>query len=193
MIQALVISNLLSWLVILVLAAMLFALARQIGVLHERIRPVGALALGQALQPGDAAPSFQLPALNGELVRIGGPAADGRATLLFFLADSCPVCKELLPALKAIGGQESRWLRLVLASDGTAEAHRALIAAHGLQRFAYLLSAELGMAYRIGKLPYGVLIDPAGRVAAHGLINSREHIESLFAAYGNPDEQKLAG
>jgi hypothetical protein len=38
------------------------------------------------------------------------------------------------------------------------------------------------MAYQIGKLPYGVLIDEYGRVASHGLVNSREHLDSLFEA-----------
>lgn len=46
MIQALVVSNILAWLVILALLLTVLALARQIGLLHERIRPVGALALG---------------------------------------------------------------------------------------------------------------------------------------------------
>ena len=38
------------------------------------------------------------------------------------------------------------------------------------------------MTYEIGKLPYGVLIDEQGVIAAQGLTNSREHVESLFEA-----------
>jgi methylamine dehydrogenase accessory protein MauD len=45
-----------------------------------------------------------------------------------------------------------------------------------------VLSAELGMAYKVGKLPFAVLIDETGRVRAKGLINSREQLESLFTA-----------
>jgi methylamine dehydrogenase light chain len=45
-----------------------------------------------------------------------------------------------------------------------------------------VLSAELGMAFRVGKLPYAVLLDEAGRVRAKGLVNSREQLESLFTA-----------
>ena len=45
-----------------------------------------------------------------------------------------------------------------------------------------MLSAELGMAFRVGKLPYAVLLDEAGRVRAKGLVNSREQLESLFTA-----------
>jgi methylamine dehydrogenase accessory protein MauD len=45
-----------------------------------------------------------------------------------------------------------------------------------------VLSAELGMTYRVSRLPYAVLIDEQGKVRAKGLINSREQLESLFAA-----------
>ena len=38
------------------------------------------------------------------------------------------------------------------------------------------------MSYGISKLPYGVLIDENGRVAAMGIVNSREHLDSQFEA-----------
>lgn len=182
MIEVLLVSNVLSWVVLLGLAVTVLALARQIGVLHERIKPVGALALGKAISAGDAAPSFVLPSLTGGSVTLGGESASGQSTLLFFLSPTCPVCKTLLPVLASARDSERRWLRVVLASDGDASEHHAFIERHDLAQFPYLLSTQVGMAYQIGKLPYGVLIDAAGRVAAHGLVNNREHLESLFEA-----------
>jgi methylamine dehydrogenase accessory protein MauD len=38
------------------------------------------------------------------------------------------------------------------------------------------------MSYGVSKLPYAVLIDSEGFVAAQGLVNTREHVESLFEA-----------
>ena len=38
------------------------------------------------------------------------------------------------------------------------------------------------MLYGVGKLPYAALVDENGRIVAFGLVNSREHIESLFEA-----------
>jgi methylamine dehydrogenase accessory protein MauD len=70
----------------------------------------------------------------------------------------------------------------VLASDGPRAEHEAFVARHGLERFAYVLSAPLGLAYRVGKLPYAVLVDETGAVRAKGLVNTREHLESLFEA-----------
>jgi hypothetical protein len=34
----------------------------------------------------------------------------------------------------------------------------------------------------VAKLPYAVLIDEAGKLVSTGLVNTREHLESLFVA-----------
>lgn len=52
----LLVSNLLLWVLVLGLGGVVILLSRQIGVLHERITPVGALMVGRGLQPGDASP-----------------------------------------------------------------------------------------------------------------------------------------
>lgn len=180
MIDALAISNAILWVVVLALLVAVFALARQIGILYERVAPMGALMIDSGPAVGEAAPRFDLPALGGGTVAIG--AAGGHSQLLFFLSPTCPVCKKLLPILKSIAAVESSWLRLVFASDGEPEEHRAFLRRAVLTDFPYVLSAELGMAFRVGKLPYAVLLDEAGRVRAKGLVNSREQLESLFTA-----------
>ncbi|MEW5887524.1 MAG: methylamine dehydrogenase accessory protein MauD [Pseudomonadota bacterium] len=178
--EALVVSNVVLWVLVLALLVVVFALARQIGILYERVAPMGALVIDSGPKVGEAAPHFTLPALDGRTVTVG--AAAERSQLLFFLSPTCPVCKKLLPILKSIAGAEAAWLRIVLASDGEPEEHRAFYRRAGLADFPYVLSAELGMAFRVGKLPYAVLIDEGGRVRAKGLVNSREQLESLFTA-----------
>ena len=180
MISALVISIIVSWISIIAMAIVVFALARQIGVLHERIKPVGALSLGEAVKAGDIAPQFDLYTISGDTVSVGGTRE--QSTLLFFLSSTCPVCKTLLPVLKDIQKQEQATLRLIFASDGPVSVHLYFVAEQALGAFPYVLSLELGMAYQVSKLPYGVLINPQGKVAAHGLINNREHLESLLEA-----------
>lgn len=182
MVEALVISNVVLWIVVLVLAVVVVALTRQIGVLYERVAPAGALMMPQGLKAGEVAPQLEAALLSGGTRTIGGARADERGTLLFFLSPTCPVCKTLLPVLKSVQSREQRWLDVVLASDGERERQRAFVRRHGLQDFPYVLSTELGLAYRVGKLPHAVLIDGAGILRAQGLVNSREHLESLFAA-----------
>jgi len=73
-------------------------------------------------------------------------------------------------------------VNIVLASDGELAEHTRFAQKHDLARFPYVLSQELGLAYQIGKLPYAVLLDDTGTVRAKGLVNTREHLESLFEA-----------
>ena len=180
MIDALLASNALLWLVIVVLAGVVAALARQIGVLHERLAPLGALATARGPEPGEPAPVLLAPALSGAAVQIGGADDAGRRTLLFFASPTCPMCKTLLPTVRRAAGEER--VRLVLASDGDPAEHAAFARAHDLDPASYVLSRELGLRYEVAKLPYAVLIDAAGIVRAKGLVNTREHVESLFEA-----------
>ncbi|WP_079433405.1 methylamine dehydrogenase accessory protein MauD [Zoogloea sp. LCSB751] len=178
--EALIISNAIQWIVLLAVVLGLVALARQVGILFERIAPMGALMLDTGPKAGEMAPVFTLPTLTGPEVALGGRQA--RSTLLFFVSPTCPVCKKLLPIVKSASRSEAAWMRVVLASDGEEPEHRAFINKSELGAFPYVLSQELGMTYRIAKLPYAVLIDESGRVRAKGLVNSREQLESLFTA-----------
>jgi methylamine dehydrogenase accessory protein MauD len=182
MLTALLISQVVLWILLLVMVAVQLAVLRQVGVLHERIAPLGALTIDKGPKEGESAPFFDLVDLRGRRVRLGGPNDAGRSTLLFFLSPTCPVCKKMLPILQSLAHAEQKWLQIVLASDGERDEHERFVAAHNIGDFAYVLSLDLGMSYRIGKLPYAVLIDETGVVRAKGLINTREHLESLIEA-----------
>ena len=182
MLEALLISNLVLWVIVVVLAGVMMALVRQIGVLHERVAPAGALVGREGPRIGHPAPQFTLPDWSGRLCTIGGPSGDGKSTLLVFVSPTCAVCKTVLAILESVMQQEQRWLRLVLASDGTREEHEGFVRRHALAEQSYLLSTELGLAYQVRKLPYAALIDGSGVLRAKGLVNTREHLESLFEA-----------
>lgn len=177
---ALVVAVVLLWILVLILGAMVLALARQVGVLHERLPNFGALASNDRLRAGEKAPLVVAPTLRSESLTLGAPSATGRGTLLFFLSPTCPVCKALLPALRSLAWRERGWCDLVLASDG--EGHESFVAQHALDSYPYVVSTELGLRYGVGKLPFAVLIDETGVVTAFGLVNSREQLESLFRA-----------
>lgn len=183
----LVVSNILLWIGFVAMVLVNLALARQIGVLYERVAPAGALMMNQALEVGDKAPELSVPGVDGDMIDVGSQAG-GKSQLLFFLSPDCPVCNELTPILKSAAHAESDWLRLILASDGPEQDHQGYRTSKGLQEFPYAVSELLGKAYGVAKLPYAVLIDEQGLVASMGIINSREHVESLFEA----KERKVA-
>ena len=182
MVHALLVSNLVLWVVVIALTLVVFALVRQLGILHERIAPAGALLLERGLKVGETAPVVAVSDLDGQSRAIGAPAADGRSTLLVFVSPTCPVCKALLPVLKTSRRSERQWLEIILASDGAEEEQRRFIAASGLSEIPYVLSAPLGITYQVGRLPFAALIDSQGILRARGIVNSREHLESLFEA-----------
>jgi methylamine dehydrogenase accessory protein MauD len=93
MTTALLVSTLVLWVAVAVLAVVVFALVRQIGVLHQRIAPVGALMIGGGPKIGEAVPVLELEDLAGSSLRIGGENTSGRSTLLFFLSPTCPICE----------------------------------------------------------------------------------------------------
>ncbi len=179
---ALAISNVVLWIVVLALLVVVFALTRQIGLLHERIAPAGALMINRGLAVGEQAPEMDVVDLSGQPLRLGAARADGLSTLILFLSPTCPVCESLLPVLKSSRRDEQKWLRIVLASDGETAAHQEFVRAQGLGDFPYVVSAPLGMTYQVSRLPFAALLDAAGKLRARGLVNSREHLESLFEA-----------
>lgn len=179
---ALAVSNAVLWLVVIALSVALLAVVRQLGVLHERIAPVGALMLAKGLKVGDPAPQIAVQDLEGRSIMVGAVRTDERAALIMFVSPTCPVCKALLPALKSSLAAEREWLDIILASDGETASQREFVLAHRLGGFPYIVSAPLGISYQVSRLPFAVLIDAQGVLRARGIVNSREHLESLFEA-----------
>lgn len=177
-----VISNVLLWIVVACMATVIYALTRQIGVLYERVAPAGALAMNQNLEVGQDAPELSLQTLDSKLVTIGGMPMDKKSQLIFFASPDCPVCKTLMPAVKSAAKHESDWLNLVIGSDGKNQDHLGYVKQQGLDEYPYVVSELLGKTYGVAKLPYAVLIDEKGKIASIGIVNSREHLDSLFEA-----------
>ena len=46
----------------------------------------------------------------------------------------------------------------------------------------YVVSTPLGITYQVSRLPFAVLVDAQGILRARGIVNSREHLESIFEA-----------
>ncbi len=182
MMNALIVSNLLLWVLVCALGLVVFALTRQVGLLHERIAPVGALAVEKGPGVGERIPDLPLQNLDGRPIHVTLTDGSFDRTLLFFLSPTCPVCATLLPTLQRLVGTKASGVRLLYASDGPREEHERFCRDKGLPRSDYILSSALGMALEVSKLPYACLIDADGTIRARGLVNTREHLESLFEA-----------
>ncbi len=177
MTEFLIASNGLLWVLVIVLALAVLALARQVGVLHERVAPAGALSPTSGPKPGEHLKAELVHDLEGREVFIGGMST--QATLILWISPSCPVCKALVPTARSLARDEK--LRLVFASDGDGkERHRDLVNKMGIGDYPYILSEALGRRFEVSRLPFAALIAADGTLAGKGLVNSREHLESLL-------------
>jgi methylamine dehydrogenase accessory protein MauD len=182
----LLVSNMALWFVVCILSLLVFALMRQIGILHERVFPAGALMPSQGLKTGEQTSPVAAQSLSGKTISIGGPSSDQAIVFLLFVSPNCPICKTLFPYARQTVEKETHSARLYyvsdLGSESEQEAHQQLVKKYHIAPDDYLISRELGLTYSVEKLPFAVLIDEQGILRAKGMVNSREHLESLFEA-----------
>ncbi len=178
--SAATITLVLLWIVVICLTLAVWALARQVGVLHERVAPAGALLGSSGPGVGEPSPRIEVHALAGNAITVGGRLATGKALLMLFVSQTCPICKKLIPIAQDFAKSER--LDVLFVGDADLSEQRKLVGQFGISESRFVNGPEIGMTYRVDKLPYAVLLDDSGLIAAKGLVNSREHFESLIIA-----------
>lgn len=193
-------SNIILWLVVIALSLLLLALARQVGILHERVAPAGALQPTSGPKVGELTTSMELRTLAGAQVVVGGENISSLATFILFISPTCPVCKSLVPTAKSLIKSEKARMQLMFASDGAdtdkeLAQHKAYVSDLHIADYPYIISQQLGMTYEVSKLPFAVLIGSDGTLKSKGLVNTREHMESLIESMdsGVPTLQEFVG
>ena len=178
-----IVSSGLLWAIVIILSFLVFALARQVGILHERVAPAGALLPTSGPKVGEMTEAMNLNDLDGKKITIGGVDSSDLATLIMFISPTCPVCKSLVPIAQSLASHESHQMRLIFASDGdNHNQHLAYVSDLNIEGLPYIISQPLGLRYEVSKLPFAVLIGGDGTLKSKGLVNSREHLESLVEA-----------
>jgi methylamine dehydrogenase accessory protein MauD len=162
------------WVLVAVLCATVIALARQVGVLHLRLGPRGALEIDDEGPPlGERIDALTTTDVSGAPVTV---AARGEAQLLLFVSPGCPVCDRVLPSVAAMarGGE---LMPYVLVDAGRDEAI-AMLDGRRLQA-PLVPDGELAGALAVPGTPYAVVVDAEGVVRAKGTVNDLEQIEGL--------------
>lgn len=141
-----------QWILLVVLAAVVVALARQVGMLHLRLGPRGALEIDTEGPPlGEAPPPLPVRGPRSERVVLGGP---GPRRLVLFSSETCPVCAEVAPGIP-IAASAANMLPMVIHDP------------------------DLERAYGIPGTPYLLVMDELGIVRAKGTVNDLEQVEGL--------------
>lgn len=162
-----VVAFVVQWILLVVLAVIVVALARQVGTLHLRLGPRGALEVddeGPAL--GEAALPTPARSADGTVVTVGGP---GPLRVVAFSSPTCSVCRELVPAIPA-----------------------AAAAARAVPQVLH--DPEVERDWDVPGTPFLVVLDESGVVRAKGTVNNLEQVEGLLdtAARRISDEEDQA-
>jgi methylamine dehydrogenase accessory protein MauD len=163
------------WILVGVLCVVVVALARQIGTLHLRLGPRGALEMddeGPAL--GEGRPPIEARDLDGNGVTVGG---DGAEQFLLFVSPGCMVCEQVMPSVGAVAEATGK-RPLVLADLDEAETRLAF--QHKRIAVPIVASVDSFKTYEVPGTPYVVVLDGHGVVQAKGTVNNLEQMEGLI-------------
>ena len=154
----LTIATTIQFVILLGLAAVVLSLARQVGILHERLSPAGMTRAREGIEPGQVLPAVPLSALSGAPVSFSG-----RATALLFVSADCPICKSVLPAFEESldgSGFDAYWVTDGLpGTDGHLPDYAAYASDHRVDEEHLLISQELGLSLGVRQIPALVLLD----------------------------------
>ena len=167
-------SYVVLWLLVVVLCVVVVALARQIGTLHLRLGPRGALELDDEGPPlGEAPVPFDTTDIGGRAATIGGP---GTAQVLMFVSPGCMLCEQVLPSLPAIASSNDLAPYVLTDVDAT---ESALVFGPKRLPAPVVPAREIATAYEVPGTPYVVVLDRYGVVRAKGTVNNLEQMEGL--------------
>lgn len=162
------------WLLVVMLCVVVVALARQIGALHLRLGPRGALEIDTEGPPlGEAPTPLEVTDLGGRRLTIGGP---GDPCLLLFVSPGCSICEQVLPGVGAVSRHSD--LVPVVVTDAD-EAEAAAVQRRIGREPATVSSLEVSRVYGVPGTPYVVVLDELGIVRAKGTVNNLEQVEGL--------------
>ena len=168
-------SYVVLWFLVLALTMLVLALARQLGTLHLRLGPRGALEIdGEGPALGDTLPPLDAADLDGRPVTIGGPGAE---QLLLFVSPGCPVCREMIPSVRVVA-EDGAMEAVVIADTEPNELPREIDA----RRFEAVMVArpDISPTYQVPGTPYAIVLDALGAVQAKGTVNNLEQMEGLI-------------
>jgi methylamine dehydrogenase accessory protein MauD len=165
------VSYVVLWAAVLVLGVLVVALAREVGALHLRLGPRGALEIDvEGPELGSIAPPLVGTALDGRQVPIGGA---GPMRLLLFASPTCSICRDVLPAMPAL-------LRGGVDGAVVTEAPVRDLAAWRRLDVPVVSAPGAFVAYAIPGTPHAVVLDERGAVLAKGTPNDPAQLEGLL-------------
>lgn len=168
-------SYVILWMLVLVLVFVVVALARQVGTLHLRLGPRGALEMDEEGPPlGEAPVARDVRSIDGRNVRVGGP---GAAQVVMFVSPGCHLCEAVLPSLGVAAKTKGMDATVLVDTDPLETAHT-----FGKRKLNANVApaGDLVTLYAVPGTPFVVVLDDMGVTRAKGTVNNLEQLEGLI-------------
>ncbi len=173
------------WGLVLVLCLVVVALARQIGTLHLRLGPRGALEMDDEGPPlGEPLAAIEAETLDGKHITVGDASQ-----LILFSSPGCRMCEEILPALPVLA--RSRELDPIVVTDVDRE--ETALAYSNRKGMAIVSGVDITATYEIPGTPFVLVVDGDGIVRAKGTVNNLEQMEGLLDSAAERQGARLRG
>jgi thiol-disulfide isomerase/thioredoxin/uncharacterized membrane protein YphA (DoxX/SURF4 family) len=130
---------------------------------------------------GQEGPALIVNGTLGQRLQLPRPYEDDKPALLAFMDPGCGPCEALLPEIATWQSEYADRFRLIVISQGSAEANRLRAAKHGIYEVFVQTAREVSDAYHIGVTPSAVLLASNGRIASHTALGA-DNIRLLVTA-----------
>ena len=170
----LAISNLILWCLQIATIVVVVALARQVGLLHLRLRPLGAGRTEDGPPIGARFDLSPAASLGGGQIPV---VVSGYLSLITFVNPGCSTCSPTLDAVKRLRAVEGK-VRFIVAVDGEERPGIKYVHSYGLMNVVGSGSIAVLDSH---SRPFVVVLRDDGMVLATGVPNTLEQLEVLLA------------
>ena len=191
MYAALLLSNIVLWVLVLGIGFLLLGALRALGILTWRLDQIEALRparLGrEGLKIGRPALDFTLPAAGGGQRSLSEFA--GRKLLLVLTQSGCGPCMEIVPELNRL---HERGEHEVLVVNNGDMAETAQWASQTGARFPVLSQDKFSLSkrYQVFVTPFAFLIDERGIITSKGIAGNREYLGYVLSGAENRHDEQ---
>jgi methylamine dehydrogenase accessory protein MauD len=188
------VTNVGLWIVVLLLAFVLWGALRALALLRWRLEELEAITpkrIGRSgLRPGKKAPDFKLSAISGGEVTLNHFA--NRKLLLVFMQPGCGPCHQITPELNRL--HHAGEIQVLVIHNADAEA---------VQRWIKQFQPDFPVAvqerfavsrrYEVFATPFAFLIDERGVIAARGIVSTKQYLGFVLTRAGHHDNAGDSG
>ena len=183
------VTNLGLWIVVLLLAFVLWGALRALALLRWRLEELEAITpkrIGRSgLRPGKKAPDFTLPTSSGSEVTLRHYA--NRKLLLVFMQPGCGPCHQITPELKRLS--QAGEIQVLVIHKGDAKAVQEWINRYQPDfPVAFQERFDVSRRYEAFATPFAFLIDERGTIAARGFVSTKQYLGFVLNRAGQEDK-----